>query len=241
MLRHRSFILWVLGLVVSCQWRLTINLTIMSSGEAFYCGKTLSFFSWNSTLKSLNNLLSRRDTIIITIGNCGTSFFAGFAIFSILGHMAWRKGVPVGQVADSGTSCLVSHVTSFSSDTYPYSSAINVFTSLQFQSQCIICHFVVVLGPGLAFVAYPEALALLPGSVFWSILFFLMLFMLGVDTLVRPSSLTIASWLALLYHTQSIAQGLGLVGCFFFFYEVSKGCIYLFYSKIVRLWNIITI
>ncbi|KAM6907808.1 sodium-dependent proline transporter [Xenentodon cancila] len=80
-----------------------------------------------------------RDTIIITTGNCSTSFFAGFAIFSILGHMAWRKGVPVGEVADTG--------------------------------------------PGLAFVAYPEALALLPGSMFWSILFFLMLFMLGVDTL----------------------------------------------------------
>uniref|UniRef100_A0A3P8WQQ7 Solute carrier family 6 member 7 n=1 Tax=Cynoglossus semilaevis TaxID=244447 RepID=A0A3P8WQQ7_CYNSE len=87
-------------------------------------GGLLSMASYN---KFDNNVI--RDTLIITIGNCSTSFFAGFAIFSILGHM----------VADTG--------------------------------------------PGLAFVAYPEALALLPGSVFWSILFFLMLFMLGIDTL----------------------------------------------------------
>ncbi|XP_074996700.1 sodium-dependent proline transporter-like [Calonectris borealis] len=84
-----------------------------------------------------NNVI--RDTLVIAIGNCCTSFFAGFAIFSVLGHMAWRKQVPVGSVADSG--------------------------------------------PGLAFVAYPEALSLLPGSPFWSILFFLMLLTLGVDTL----------------------------------------------------------
>uniref|UniRef100_A0AAY5KIM0 Transporter n=1 Tax=Esox lucius TaxID=8010 RepID=A0AAY5KIM0_ESOLU len=94
-------------------------------------GGLLSMASYN---KFDNNVI--RSVVHL---NLNTSFFAGFAIFSILGHMAWRKGVPVGEVADTG--------------------------------------------PGLAFVAYPEALALLPGSVFWSILFFLMLFMLGVDTL----------------------------------------------------------
>lgn len=55
MLRRRFFILWVLELVASYQWHLTINLTIMSSGEAFYCGKTLCFCFWSheTLLKSL--------------------------------------------------------------------------------------------------------------------------------------------------------------------------------------------
>ncbi|XP_028655191.2 sodium-dependent proline transporter [Erpetoichthys calabaricus] len=113
-------------------WNDAASQIFYSLGIGF--GGLLSMASYN---KFDNNVI--RDTLVIAIGNCCTSFFAGFAIFSILGHMAWKKNVPVGKVADTG--------------------------------------------PGLAFVAYPEALALLPGSVFWSILFFLMLFMLGVDTL----------------------------------------------------------
>nr|DBA32199.1 TPA: hypothetical protein GDO54_000008 [Pyxicephalus adspersus] len=113
-------------------WNDAASQIFYSLGIGF--GGLLSMASYN---KFDNNVI--RDTLVIATGNCCTSFFAGFAIFSILGHMAWKKRVPVGEVADSG--------------------------------------------PGLAFVAYPEALALLPGSVFWSILFFLMLFTLGVDTL----------------------------------------------------------
>ncbi|XP_060682916.1 sodium-dependent proline transporter [Hemiscyllium ocellatum] len=113
-------------------WNDAASQIFYSLGIGF--GGLLSMASYN---KFDNNVV--RDTLIIVTGNCITSFFAGFAIFSILGHMAWKKGVAVGDVADSG--------------------------------------------PGLAFVAYPEALALLPGSFIWSILFFLMLFTLGIDTL----------------------------------------------------------
>ncbi|NXP76007.1 SC6A7 protein, partial [Ramphastos sulfuratus] len=82
-----------------------------------------------------------RDTLVITLGSFCTTFLSGFATFSVLGHMAWRKEVPVGSVVGSG--------------------------------------------PGLAFVVYPELLSLLPGSPFWAVLFFLLLLMLGVDTLLR--------------------------------------------------------
>ncbi|CAL4097100.1 unnamed protein product, partial [Meganyctiphanes norvegica] len=37
-------------------------------------------------------------------------------------------------------------------------------------------------GPGLVFTVYPEAIATMTGSVFWSIIFFLMLITLGLDS-----------------------------------------------------------
>ena len=42
--------------------------------------------------------------MLVTVGNCLTSLYAGFVIFSILGYMANQQGVEVKDVASSGQS-----------------------------------------------------------------------------------------------------------------------------------------
>ncbi|XP_043237831.1 sodium-dependent proline transporter-like [Amphibalanus amphitrite] len=115
-----------------------INVWVQAAVQIFYSlgiasGGLVTLASYN---KYHNNVI--RDTLIVCFGNCCTSVFAGFAIFSVLGFMAKELEVPVSEVVKSGS--------------------------------------------GLAFVAYPELVTRLPVSTLWALLFFLMLFTLGLDS-----------------------------------------------------------
>ncbi|CAF3356174.1 unnamed protein product [Rotaria sp. Silwood2] len=112
-------------------WIAAASQVFFSLGVAF--GPILAYASFN---KFKSNYL--RDCIIVTVCDCFTSVFAGFAVFSTLGFMSFQTGIPVDKVAQSG--------------------------------------------PGLAFIAYPQALSMMPISVFWAIMFFFMLLTLGLDS-----------------------------------------------------------
>ncbi|CAF3516884.1 unnamed protein product [Rotaria sp. Silwood1] len=50
-------------------------------------------------------------------------------------------------------------------------------------------------GPGLAFIAYPQALSIMPGGPFWAVIFFFMLLTLGLDSQFALSDVTISGLL----------------------------------------------
>ncbi|XP_008318391.1 sodium- and chloride-dependent neutral and basic amino acid transporter B(0+) [Cynoglossus semilaevis] len=122
------------------------NMTKLTEAETWKSAATQTFYSlsigWGGvmTLASYNNFQNNvfKDTFVVTLTNAGTSVLAGFAIFSILGHMAHSYEIPVEQVVKEGF--------------------------------------------GLAFIAYPDALSKLPVSPLWSVLFFVMLLTVGLDS-----------------------------------------------------------
>ncbi|XP_028260988.1 sodium- and chloride-dependent neutral and basic amino acid transporter B(0+)-like [Parambassis ranga] len=86
------------------------NLTKLTESQAWRDAVTQTFFSltlgWGGIINyaSYSNFHSNMflNAVIVGIVNQGTSVFAGFAIFSILGHMASVYGVPIENVVIEG-------------------------------------------------------------------------------------------------------------------------------------------
>ena len=53
------------------------------------------------------NIVFYRDAILVTILNCSTSIFAGFAVFAIIGFMAGQLSLDVDKVAAKGESIYI--------------------------------------------------------------------------------------------------------------------------------------
>ncbi|XP_061124985.1 sodium- and chloride-dependent GABA transporter 2 isoform X2 [Syngnathus typhle] len=134
------------GAGIGIQFYLYPDLGRLGDPQVWMDAGTQIFFSYAICLGSLTALGSYnkynnncyRDCLALCFLNSGTSFVAGFAIFSILGFMSYEQNVPISEVAESG--------------------------------------------PGLAFIAYPRAVTMMPFSPLWAALFFIMIVFLGLDS-----------------------------------------------------------
>lgn len=88
------------------------NWTKLGEAKVWGDAATQIFFSlslgWGglTTLASYNQFHNNifRDTLIVVLGNCATSIFAGFVIFPVIGFMAKNLHRPVAEIAAGGTT-----------------------------------------------------------------------------------------------------------------------------------------
>uniref|UniRef100_A0A671XIY6 Transporter n=1 Tax=Sparus aurata TaxID=8175 RepID=A0A671XIY6_SPAAU len=138
-----------------------------------------------------NNNDCYRDCVYLCLLNSGTSFVAGFAIFSALGFMAYEQNMHISEVAESG--------------------------------------------PGLAFIAYPRAVAMMPFPQIWAIFFFVMIILLGLDSqfvgleaLATSISDMNPSFFHVGHRRKFLLLGISIVCFFIGLSMVTEGGIYIF-------------
>ncbi|XP_048400373.2 sodium- and chloride-dependent neutral and basic amino acid transporter B(0+)-like isoform X2 [Stegostoma tigrinum] len=177
-----------------------LELSKLADAEVWKDAATQIFYSlavgWGSliTLSSYNKFHNNcyTDTIVVCVVNCTTSVFAGFVIFSILGHMAHRQDKLVSEVIQSGF--------------------------------------------GLAFIAYPEALAQLPWAPLWAALFFFMLITLGLSSQFVAVEAIITSLLDQFPTFLRSKRFFVTAGVCLALYLLSVPCV----TQVILVWSVVT-
>jgi NSS family neurotransmitter:Na+ symporter len=117
-----------------------IKVWISAYGQIFF-SLSLGFgimIAYSAYLPKGTNVF--RNSLIVGFSNSTYEVFAGFGVFSVLGYMALKQGVPIQDVVDQSL--------------------------------------------GLAFVAYPKAISLLPMGKLFGVLFFTLLTIAGVSSAI---------------------------------------------------------
>ncbi|XP_072229286.1 sodium-dependent neutral amino acid transporter B(0)AT2-like [Leuresthes tenuis] len=174
-------------------WRQAATQVFFALGLGF--GSVIAYSSYNP-----KNNNCHRDAFTVSFINFLTSVLATLVVFAVLGFRAKNKVI----------SCIASNLKVLSElyncsyvdqslmpvfcDSDPKSVTVEDYTAWFQQSghkipgnftECDLKKEMQtgVEGTGLAFIAFTEAISLLPGSPFWSALFFLMLLNLGLSTM----------------------------------------------------------
>ncbi|XP_041672145.1 sodium-dependent neutral amino acid transporter B(0)AT2-like [Cheilinus undulatus] len=174
-------------------WRQAATQVFFALGLGF--GSIIAYSSYNP-----KNNNCHRDAFTVSSINFLTSVLATLVVFAVLGFRAKEKV----------TSCIISNIKELSEQFHsgfvdqtlmpsfdysdPSSVAFEDYRAWFKQSGNMVpgnltdCDLEKemqkgVEGTGLAFIAFTEAMSLLPGSPFWSALFFLMLLNLGLSTM----------------------------------------------------------
>ncbi|KAK7082006.1 hypothetical protein SK128_016315 [Halocaridina rubra] len=147
-----------------------------SLGLAF--GGLIAFSSYNPVH---NNCF--RDAVVCGIINCCTAIFAAIVVFSVLGfkaHITYDECIKERE----SISLLLESLNSSDLDTVGPGEMLIAETT---RPTLPVCDLQETLknsasGTGLAFIVFTEAINQFPWAPLWSVLFFLMLFTLGIDS-----------------------------------------------------------
>ncbi|XP_032075022.1 sodium-dependent neutral amino acid transporter B(0)AT3-like [Thamnophis elegans] len=177
----------------------TPDFTILKNPRAWLDAATQSFFSlslaggghivYSSFNPQKNDC--ERDSLIIAAVNSFTSIYTSLVIFSILG---FKATIGYLQCVDNNIELLTTafHLMdqSISRENYTLwlESLLQAAPSRVAALKLKTCDFDQLIdktasGPGLAFIIFTEVVTRMPGANIWSILFFLLLFCLGLSSM----------------------------------------------------------